>query len=477
MTPEELATLETRLALKEEDLAVACARQVHAPQHTLATDPLSQAELEAANELTLLALATKQDLLESSQTELAKLKQSLQADANTDVTEPELVGIFGIDVDIHPGILKHIEAALVWLATSHLTKEGLWRVSGSKKNVRRLRGVIDERKAFPLDEIEDPAIVTSLMIYFLQQVPNGLIDTATTAVLLEAFEDADPTADSLMEIIHTRASASKYQLLCMLLRHWRQVVGTEENRMNANGVSTCVFAVVFPGVTDMLLAQSLISLLESLLAAPSGDVDADISNLGAKSEAAEANNPAQTNAEKAAQSAEQATEAPEQAEADDVKIDAGKEAANENNADSKHVAELVEQIAQLEGELSAAQANMADSHDLAQKQADKQRREWEAVALQLGQKDAAVDAANARVVEVEEGIAKIGAGHSLEVTVCASHCLCHTLSVLHTVCASHCLCFTLSVPHTVCASHCLCLTLSLPSTHVSALSLSCSIFI
>ena len=90
------------------------------------------------------------------------------AAAAEDVAEE--TGIFGVNVDLNTNVLKQVRVALQWLNTDHLLDEGLWRVSGSNREVMQLRAVTDEQAAFPLDQIESSALMTSLLVKFLQQV-------------------------------------------------------------------------------------------------------------------------------------------------------------------------------------------------------------------------------------------------------------------------------------------------------------------
>ena len=185
--------------------------------------------------------------------------------------DPE--GIFGIDIDLHADVLRQVDTALQWLNENHLMNEGLWRVSGSRTEVKRLRAVVDEQGGFPLDEIAKSELMTGLLVLFLQRLPGGLIDIETTAIVL----NGECTAESVMQIIVTRISTNKFQLLNMFLDHWRRVVLTPENKLNANGIATCVFGVVFPGIIDM----RLIPIVENMLKTPQATkVDMNESNNG-----------------------------------------------------------------------------------------------------------------------------------------------------------------------------------------------------
>ena len=184
--------------------------------------------------------------------------------AESEAAEAEKVpGIFGVDVDLHAGVLRHVQTALDWLSTNHLATEGLWRVSGSQQEVKRLEALADKVGAFPLDEIQNSANMTSLLVHLLQQLPGGLIDAETTRDLLGCFSNPNQTAAhlSLMEVIKIRMSVNKYELLHLFLGHWRQVISTTENTLSAHDISTCVYVIVFPCVTDL----KLIALLENLL--------------------------------------------------------------------------------------------------------------------------------------------------------------------------------------------------------------------
>ena len=127
------------------------------------------------------------------------------------------------------------------------------RKSAKKKEVDQFELMVNQRSAFPLDKIPNPAIMTSLLLRLLQQLPRGLIDAETTKEVLASCSDGHSTTMNQMEIVESRISESKYELLHMFLAHWSKVVSTTENKMTANGMSTCVFAVVFPGALDLNL--------------------------------------------------------------------------------------------------------------------------------------------------------------------------------------------------------------------------------
>ena len=177
------------------------------------------------------------------------------------VDEP--VAVIGVDIDVHTAVLGEADKALQWLTSQHLQLEGLWRTSPSKKEVRRLVGVTNNLGAFPWEELIRPELVTSLLINLLQKLPEGLVDGPTTAAVLEKFNSSETTAESLLEFIRGSISANKWQLMQLFVDHWRLVVGTAENKMNANGVATCVFAVVFPCVMDMKLIEVLEKILDN----------------------------------------------------------------------------------------------------------------------------------------------------------------------------------------------------------------------
>ena len=165
----------------------------------------------------------------------------------------DVPGVFGVDIDLHGQLVQIVHEALEWLNSNHLSSEGLWRVSGSRREVKKSMAVVEQSKSFPFDEIGNFALMTGLLISFLQQIPGGLIDTETTTELLAVSGGTDASSERLVQFIESRISANKFRLFELLMHHWRLVVATSDNKMNASAVATCVFAVVFPGVMDMKL--------------------------------------------------------------------------------------------------------------------------------------------------------------------------------------------------------------------------------
>ena len=72
--------------------------------------------------------------------------------------------------------------------------------------------------------------------------------TETIGAVLNHTADDSWISESVMQMIVSRISANKYELFELFLDHWKLVVGTAENRMDANGLATCVFAALFSGV-------------------------------------------------------------------------------------------------------------------------------------------------------------------------------------------------------------------------------------
>merc|ERR1740115_564429 len=103
--------------------------------------------------------------------------------------------------------------------------------------------------------------MTGLLVRFLKQIPGGLVDAATSEELVSSFT-SETSAEDLLCFIKGRLSNRKYELFVVFLDHWKRVVSTDENKMDASGVATCVFTVVF-SVVDLVLIEVLARMLEA----------------------------------------------------------------------------------------------------------------------------------------------------------------------------------------------------------------------
>merc|ERR1740117_2407314 len=168
--------------------------------------------------------------------------------------------VYGVDVDCF-NLLPVVSSALQWLTDNQLQSEGLWRTCGSKKELSRLEIIVDESGAFPANEIVKAELMTGLLVRFLKQIPGGLVDATTSEDLAIIFGPEIP-AEDLLCFIKGRLSNRKFELFVVFLDHWKHVVSTDENKMDASGVATCVFSVVF-SVVDLVLIEVLARMLEA----------------------------------------------------------------------------------------------------------------------------------------------------------------------------------------------------------------------
>ena len=154
-----------------------------------------------------------------------------------------LPGVFGQNVDSF-NLLPVVSNALQWLTDNHLQAEGLWRLEGTRLEADRLQIVVDESKSFPVHQIARCEIMTVLLVRFLQQIPGGLVDVETCDELVSHFTPETPVED-LIQMVKSHISDRKYELFVAFVDHWKLVVATKENKMEAESVATCVFAAVF----------------------------------------------------------------------------------------------------------------------------------------------------------------------------------------------------------------------------------------
>ena len=179
------------------------------------------------------------------------------------IDELGLPAVYGVDIDLYE-FLPIVDTALEWLNSNHLKNEGIWRTSGSKKEISKLQAVTDEMHGFPIHEIQKSEIMTGLLTRFLEEMPGGLIDADTTEDVLSFYStSSDVTRKQLTDNITRTLSIKKRQLFSAFVNHWQQVVATKENLMDAKGVATCVFPVVFPSKMDLTLVEILATIFET----------------------------------------------------------------------------------------------------------------------------------------------------------------------------------------------------------------------
>ncbi|XP_046850221.1 rho GTPase-activating protein 19-like isoform X2 [Xenia sp. Carnegie-2017] len=138
----------------------------------------------------------------------------------------------------------HRISSLIEFLKQHLTSEGIFRISGSKKRQEELKHLIDQDDV-PLN-FEDYGFtehdVASIFKYFLAELPEPIITRVHVIVLskIKDVEDSDNQLSALQLLLLLLPPANRH-LLQQLLLLLNEIANIKENKMTAQNLAT-VFA-------------------------------------------------------------------------------------------------------------------------------------------------------------------------------------------------------------------------------------------
>ena len=133
--------------------------------------------------------------------------------------------------------LQVVQRAVEWLDANHLHTQGLWRQSGNRRSVSKLRATVNERGELPLEELQDPHDTTALLVRLLSDMPGRLVCTAVVQQLIDqTSSQPDNDQGQLLAVARREMSTMKRQIFECLLEHWRRVIGCKENKMDSRAV-------------------------------------------------------------------------------------------------------------------------------------------------------------------------------------------------------------------------------------------------
>lgn len=75
-----------------------------------------------------------------------------------------------------PGVPDIMVYAFAYLDKYGLDEEGLFRLSGSLREIAKLRGTFQSGKIPPLDAVGDPHVITGLLKLYFRELPEGIFD-------------------------------------------------------------------------------------------------------------------------------------------------------------------------------------------------------------------------------------------------------------------------------------------------------------
>ncbi|EDQ87173.1 uncharacterized protein MONBRDRAFT_27620 [Monosiga brevicollis MX1] len=162
------------------------------------------------------------------------------------ITDVDNQGLVEAQLDTHTP--SAIRDCLAYLSTPRaLREEGLFRIPGDQRHVRRLYELFEQGEPLRLDEILEPAIVCGLLKLLLKELKLP-VDGTTQRRLLKAVDQSTGPSQSLRRCRKTVAVLSPFRfgMLQALVLLLRRIIATPGNLMTAANLTTAVGPTLFP---------------------------------------------------------------------------------------------------------------------------------------------------------------------------------------------------------------------------------------
>ena len=175
--------------------------------------------------------------------------------------------LFGADIDGEKG--PRVQSIVAWalgeldrVSSEEFSEEGLWRRSGSKKDLGILQRNASLSQRLDMLEIDQKKIschtLANALLRFLKDIPGSLIDEKS---MMQVVQDPEASASDVLDVLEYEMSESKFKILCLFLKHWIHVADPKvDNRMDADAVSTCVYCVIC-AKQDSRMKDAIITLI------------------------------------------------------------------------------------------------------------------------------------------------------------------------------------------------------------------------
>eukprot|EP01111_Echinosteliopsis_oligospora_P011223 TRINITY_DN3649_c0_g1_i1.p1 TRINITY_DN3649_c0_g1~~TRINITY_DN3649_c0_g1_i1.p1 ORF type:complete len:686 (+),score=179.17 TRINITY_DN3649_c0_g1_i1:75-2132(+) len=182
-----------------------------------------------------------------SDLEKSKVRQSMMA-SPLHIPDVPLNPIFGVDLmklverDQAP-VPKFISTSFEYLKNKALDEEGIFRLSGNKREVMEVKNKLDKSQAVDFYEIGDPNIIANLVKLFLRELtPEPLLTFERYRAFIDTInlEDQDARVKQLATIVDTLPPAN-HELLRQLLELCTVIAANSKvNKMGAPNLATCL---------------------------------------------------------------------------------------------------------------------------------------------------------------------------------------------------------------------------------------------
>ncbi|PRP74626.1 hypothetical protein PROFUN_03548 [Planoprotostelium fungivorum] len=145
---------------------------------------------------------------------------------------------FDRNVDVIPPIVNE---TVEWLYKYALRTEGLFRLSGSVVDVKKLKKKYDKGKSPELPSDMDPHIVSGLLKQFFIEPPESILTDELYEAFLQSVEIEDEQArtDCVIEVLGQLPPANKAILSRLFRLLYTIQLHSDENKMTASNLSIC----------------------------------------------------------------------------------------------------------------------------------------------------------------------------------------------------------------------------------------------
>lgn len=128
-----------------------------------------------------------------------------------------------------------VQLGMDWLNDRLLSVRGAWRGSSNASilaSVQKYHALFEEGSSVTFPTNEDPTVITTLLLNFIDKIPEGLINTRATTAICNAGDKP-----SMLAVIISALSTHSKHLLARVFHHLHEM--SEQQFMDATELAKC----------------------------------------------------------------------------------------------------------------------------------------------------------------------------------------------------------------------------------------------
>eukprot|EP01125_Pyxidicula_operculata_P008557 TRINITY_DN2865_c0_g1_i1.p1 TRINITY_DN2865_c0_g1~~TRINITY_DN2865_c0_g1_i1.p1 ORF type:complete len:556 (+),score=123.98 TRINITY_DN2865_c0_g1_i1:1329-2996(+) len=146
---------------------------------------------------------------------------------------------FDTDHPIPPLRFEVVNVLCLWIDNNSLDSEGLFRISGSDKDVRSLFSQFFDYSKVPVIETIDPHVVTGALKLYLREIEPALIPNQLYQTFIKAFENAENVTETIEKtkaVFNLLPEDHRFVLIRLMATLRRVADKANENLMNPSNL-------------------------------------------------------------------------------------------------------------------------------------------------------------------------------------------------------------------------------------------------